>query len=182
MNLKVNQTIHHTQIHFIVTYWYPTHSPLTSPHSKLSRYVLGRNQVAPGWGRAHAPCGLLLPSPRVVGIPLDWGSKWLQSRVPTPLAWLHGPFVGEESHTHLFFHRFGFVIILYEHLPLKILYTGIFFFLILILPLVFILFNTFCISHFLIFHWLLSQVKTIYVTLYFLGKELCLTMLVFRER
>lgn len=56
------------------------------------------------------------------------------------------------------------------------------FFFILILPLVFILFNTFCISHFLIFHWLLSQVKAIYVTLYFLGKELCLTMLVFRER
>lgn len=57
-----------------------------------------------------------------------------------------------------------------------------FFFLIFILFLVFILLNTLCISYFLFFHWLSSQVNATQLILHFLGEELGLTPLDFKKK
>lgn len=59
----------YTYTYFIVTYWYPTHRPLTPSHSELSRCVLSRRKAArtgtqpvPASGSCSLPPGCQEPS------------------------------------------------------------------------------------------------------------------------
>lgn len=138
-------------------------------------------------GIGHSPCLLpgVFPSSHVVrscpGSLESAGPKaaTVESRVPTPLAWLYGLNCGEGSHTPPPFSSFwvcNYFVFLTTTNKVCPYWKGFVCLFVLILPIVLILLSTFYITYFLIFHWLLCQANIICVMFYFLGKELCLTM------